>query len=290
VVNKLNQRKIDYKRFNCEDILRYDCTVKFDKDLSSRVLGENNYKSVWFRRTKRPEIPNLKKEERTYVLAETESLLKNIFLSITPSKWLSYPMFVYEAENKILQLKTARELGFKIPKTLITNSKEELKKFFKLCRGNVIIKPLSEGKVLYENEAKFIFTNKINEKIIDNIDNYDLTPCIYQENILKDHELRVTVVDKDAFSAAVYSQEDSMTANDWRKKNIQFHKTEIPSYLKNMCVSLIRKLNIKFGAIDLIKTPSGEYIFLEVNPNGQWAWIEAQTGLEISEAIIDYLI
>jgi glutathione synthase/RimK-type ligase-like ATP-grasp enzyme len=48
-------------------------------------------------------------------------------------------------------------------------------------------------------------------------------------------------------------------------------------------------LEFKFGAIDLIKHPNGEYYFWENNPNGQWAWIEMDTGMLISQAIIKFL-
>lgn len=57
-----------------------------------------------------------------------------------------------------------------------------------------------------------------------------------------------------------------------------------------MCLALTRKLNLQFGAIDFVETPTGEFIFLEINPNGQWAWIEEQTGMPISETIAKQLI
>ena len=54
-------------------------------------------------------------------------------------------------------------------------------------------------------------------------------------------------------------------------------------------VALVDELNLRFGAIDLIRDVNGEYWFLECNPNGQWAWIENRTGLPISAAIVDEL-
>lgn len=290
VIDKLNKRNISYRRFNCEDVLEYDCSIRFGNTFDYSILGNNNYDSVWFRRTKLPDTINLQKEEQVYVLSEIDSLFKNIFSSINTSKWLSHPRFVYEAENKILQLKVAQKIGFKIPKTIITNSKNELKHFISECNNDVIIKPISQAKIQYNEGAKFIFTNKLEEQVLANIDSYDLTPCIYQQNIKKDYELRVTVVNGAVFSAVVFSQKDKETINDWRKKNLKFYPIEIPKKLQEMCNSLLDQLNLKFGAIDLIKTPEDEYIFLEINPNGQWAWIEAQTGLKISEAIMEYLL
>ena len=57
-----------------------------------------------------------------------------------------------------------------------------------------------------------------------------------------------------------------------------------------MCVALLRALNLAFGAIDMILTPAGEYVFLEINPNGQWAWIQQCTGAEMSGCLIDLLL
>lgn len=289
VINKLNKQKIKYKRFNCEDILKNDYYLKFYNTSSYSILGETKYKSVWFRRTKLPEISNLRKEEKIYILNETDYLIKNMISSLPIKKWLSHPNHVYRAENKLLQLQEALKIGFKIPATLITNSHKELKNFIKTYNYDIIIKPLSYSKINYCEGSKFFFTSKVSPNIIDNIDSYDLTPCIYQQNVAKEYEIRVTVVDNEIFAAAVDSQKDEDTKNDWRRKNLQFYKIDLPNTIKIKCIGLVKKLNLKFGAIDLIKTPKGKYIFLEINPNGQWAWIEAQTGLQISDAIIKYL-
>jgi len=289
VINKLNKQKIKYKRFNCEDILKNDYCLKFYNTSSYSILGEAKYKSVWFRRTKLPEISNLRKEEKIYILKETDYLIKNMISSLQVKKWLSHPNYVYRAENKLLQLQEALKIGFKIPATLITNSHKELKNFIKTYNYDIIIKPLSYSKIDYCEGSKFFFTSKVSSNIINDIDSYDLTPCIYQQNIAKEYEIRVTVVNNEIFVAAVDSQKDEDTKNDWRRKNLQFYKIDLPNTIKIKCIGLVKKLNLKFGAIDLIKTPKGEYIFLEINPNGQWAWIEAQTGLQISDAIIKYL-
>lgn len=290
VINKLNEQKIKYKRFNCEDILKKDCSLNFNNTYSYSILGETKYKSIWFRRTKLPKISNLRNEEKFYILNETDYLIKNMISSLPVKKWLSHPNYVYKAENKLLQLQEALKIGFKIPATLITNSHKELKNFIKTYNNNIIIKPLSYSKIDYCEGSKFLFTNKVPSNIISDIDSYDLTPCIYQQNIAKEYEIRVTVVNNKIFAAAVNSQKDKDTKNDWRKKNLKFYRIDLPEAIKFKCISLVKKLNLKFGAIDLIKNPKGEYIFLEINPNGQWAWIETQTGLQISDAIIKYLI
>ncbi|MFT3845303.1 MAG: hypothetical protein QM725_09635 [Lacibacter sp.] len=288
VINKLNQRNIAYKRLNCEDILSEPFTVKFDQTHQYSILEENNFTSVWFRRTKLPELTDVTEEDGLYILNEIDSFLKNIF-STLPTKWLSKPSSVYQAENKLLQLKIAQEIGFLIPKTIVTNSKSELKKFYEENNKDIIVKPLSQTRIQQKENLSFIFTNKVPDKLINEIDDYVLTPCIFQENVLKSYEIRVTIVGNKLFAASVNSQSDEETKIDWRRKKLKFNEIKLPSDLESLCFRLLNKLNLEFGAIDLIKTAEGQYIFLEINPNGQWAWIEMQTGQNISNAIIDFL-
>jgi glutathione synthase/RimK-type ligase-like ATP-grasp enzyme len=288
VINKLNQRNIAYKRLNCEDILSEPFTFKFNETHHYSFLGETHFTSVWFRRTKLPELSDVSQEEGLYVLNEVDSFLKNIFTTLS-AKWLSKPNAVYHAENKFLQLKLAQDIGFFIPKTMVTNSKSELKKFYEENNKDIIIKPLSQTRIQQKETLSFIFTNKVPDNLINEIENYVLTPCIFQENISKNYEIRVTIVGKKIFASSVNSQNDEETKIDWRRKKLKFSETKLPSDLEALCFRLLNSLNLDFGAIDLIKTTEGKYIFLEINPNGQWAWIEMQTGQNISDAIIDFL-
>jgi hypothetical protein len=287
VVNKFNKLRIPYRRFNCEDIYNNRVSIKIDPLFSYSILENSEYDSIWFRRTKLPQVANLCIEEQLYLQYETESLFKNLFSTLT-SKWLSLPEAVYRAENKLFQLKIANEIGFKIPKTLVTNSKMELIDFYKNVK-NVILKPISQTRIQYKNKAEFIFTNTLTKEIIDKIEDFDLTPCIFQENIAKEYEIRVTVVNNDVFAACVDSQSHDETRVDWRRKKIQFTAIILPNEIGKKCQQMVQKLNLNFGAIDLIRTPSGDYVFLEINPNGQWAWIENQTNQNISGSIIKFL-
>lgn len=288
VVNKFNKKGIQYKRLNCEDLISTNYCFDFDNEKTFSYDGVRNFHSVWFRRTKFPEIDNLKQEEKHYILTEYDSLLKNIFVSIE-ARWLSEPKNVYNAENKTLQLKLAKKIGFNIPQTLVTNDKQKIKEFYLKNDSDIIIKPLAHTRISYSKEVAFIFTNPVSKELIDSIEQYDINPCIFQKNILKDYEIRVTVIDKKVFASSVFSQSNEETKNDWRKKKMDFNTVEIPKDISDKCVELLQELNIKFGAIDLIKTPNGEYVFLEINPNGQWAWIEMQTGQQMSDEIIKFL-
>jgi glutathione synthase/RimK-type ligase-like ATP-grasp enzyme len=205
------------------------------------------------------------------------------------AKWLSDPYAIEKSENKFLQLSIAQRTGLSIPKTLITTNKETLRNF--INRNNKsIIKPISQGRILYpENNEKLIFTNVLSTDLIDSLHEYELTPAIFQEFVEKDYEIRVTVVGTSIFAARINSQADEQSRIDWRRKRLTFEKYSLPKHIEEKCIKMMCELRINFAAFDFIRTPSGEYVFLELNPNGQWVWIEQDTKLKISDAIIKYL-
>lgn len=288
VIAKLNERSIPYFRFNCEDYLDYDILVGYGKSSGISINGFTQFSSVWYRRTKLPDIMAPNESERLYILGEIDTFMNNLFAMIE-SKWLSHPFFLEIAENKLFQLKLAKKIGFLIPETIVTTSADTLRKFLQQQNKN-IIKPLGSGKVEYlDNNAKLIFTNELPKNLSQEIETYVLTPAIYQGQIEKDYEIRVTVIGHDVFAAKIDSQKDEATRIDWRRSPKQFEAYTLPDDIKDKCVTMLKELNISFGAFDLIKGVDGEYYFLEINPNGQWVWIEKETGQQISDSLIRFL-
>jgi glutathione synthase/RimK-type ligase-like ATP-grasp enzyme len=287
VIEKLNKRGLSYFRFNCENMDEIPYLYSSSSGLTIDKI--DNIHSVWFRRTKLPDINLNNQAEKLYLLNEYDALLNNFYYLLDDRKWLSHPFYVYRAENKLYQHKIAKELGLKLPNTIVTNQSEEVKKFAQDNNHNIIIKPLNSGQIKEADGVSTIFTNRLNKKDISNIHNYAITPAIFQEYIEKDYELRITVVNDKVFSARVDSQQDEETKTDWRKKKLKFTKYQLPDEIANECIELTKRLNISFGAIDMIKSKKGEYVFLEINPNGQWAWLEMDAGLKISDEIITYL-
>jgi glutathione synthase/RimK-type ligase-like ATP-grasp enzyme len=227
---------------------------------------------------------------RKYCYDELDAFYNNLWLTLLPQKWMSHPQHVYRAENKLLQLNIAQQLGLRIPDTLVTGNPKAIRRFYSENNSNVIIKPISESRFLNEDSnQQLIFTNKLKESDLNVLEERVPLPSIFQENIEKEVELRITIVGTDCFSASINSQVDPETKIDWRKKKLKFESTEIPNGIAAKCVSLVKALKLSFGAIDMIKTPSGEYVFLEINPNGQWVWIEQDTGLPISDSLIKFL-
>lgn len=289
VIDKLNKRGIKYYRFNCEDIDKENYLFEKQNGFQFQVNNLNSFHSVWFRRTKLPDLKIKGEAEKLYLLGEYDALLSNLYSQLKAKRWLSHPNDVYQAENKIFQLRIAQEIGFSIPDTIITNQHSVLNEFIDKHNRNVIVKPLSQGRIKQVDGIKTIYTNRINEEIINNLASYSLTPSIYQEYIEKEYELRITVVGEKIFAAKVDSQKLDETKTDWRKQKIPFEPYLLSEAVSKKCIDLLRKLNLSFGAIDMIKSSKGDFVFLEINPNGQWAWLDMEAGLNISDEIINYL-
>lgn len=123
-----------------------------------------------------------------------------------------------------------------------------------------------------------------------------LVPAILQPQLEKDFDLRITVVGKQVFPVAILSQQHAETSIDWRTWDIsegidlRHEPFDLPTEISEQCLALNRRLGLNFSCIDMVLTKGGEFVFLEVNPNGQWAWIESLVGLPIRDAIIDHLI
>jgi glutathione synthase/RimK-type ligase-like ATP-grasp enzyme len=88
-------------------------------------------------------------------------------------------------------------------------------------------------------------------------------------------------------------KKSALSRIDWRKydiKNTPYYKHELPRNVKIKCLEINKTFGINYSCIDMALSPNGEYYFLELNPSGLWAWIEALTRLEISKEIANLLV
>ena len=300
IVKKLKERHIDFYRFNTEELLN-TCSLTIDYttneisivDLPSKHrIDLTNFTSIYFRR---PEIPlfnayDINKAEKQFLRNEFAYTLEGIYKLLRNAFWISPLYAIREAENKIYQLELAKSIGFRIPNTIITNSYDDFLRFYKINNRDCIIKPIKSGLIESKKKSKVIFTSVIKEKSRSRRE-FEISPNLFQEHIYKKGDIRVIIVGNKVFATLIHSQENPQTKIDWRRgENLLKHsKIEIPSAILTLCHRLISKLNLRFGAIDLILDINDNYYFLEINPNGQWAWIEKQTGYKISDEIVNLL-
>lgn len=222
--------------------------------------------------------------------------LRNDLCNALEVPWLPAPPAVIQrADNKHLQLSLATELGWEIPPTLITNDPDELLAFYRAHDGTLIDKMPSvafSGTQL-ATQRVIRYTQPVTARDIGYARRVRHSPMLFQRRIDKRFELRVTVVDDQVFAAEIHSQSTRRTQLDWRHYDwghTPHRPHALPEEERARCVALCRRLGLRFGAIDLIVTPDDRYVFLEINPNGQWQWIEDEAGLPISDAVCEALV
>ena len=145
-----------------------------------------------------------------------------------------------------------------------------------------------------QGQEKVVFTNPVKSEDINNLDGLNLCPMTFQEKISKALELRIIIVGKNVFTAAVDSQALQKAHYDWRREGMALLKAwknyDLPKDIEQKLLKLMTYFGLNYGAIDIILTPDGKYVFLEVNPVGEFFWLENCPGLPISQAIAELLV
>jgi glutathione synthase/RimK-type ligase-like ATP-grasp enzyme len=248
--------------------------------------------SIWFRKVRIPERdPEMPKGVYDFCVREARStLLGGLLAQDVPM--MSPPANVWAAEHKVLQLRIAQKVGFTVPRTVITNDPRTVADAFMAFDRQMIAKPARSGYVDYGDEHRAIYTSQILEEHLEDLESTKWSPVIYQPLIRKACDVRVTYVAGELFVAEIDSQTEHTSAIDWRRTTnpaLPHRSATLPRPLEKMVAQFMTTLGLVYGALDFIRTPSDEYIFLEVNPNGQWLWLEDRLGFPIAEKIAAWL-
>lgn len=297
VVQELQQRKMDFYRFNTEELSK---TVQIDLDIEKErylLIDKQDNKEynlldfthIYYRR---PELPSyndsdLTDGEKTFFQIEIYYTLEGVYRLLADKHWFNNVYSIRNAENKIYQLLLAKKVGLVIPETLISNRYDSVKRF--LEEGNHIVKPVHNARILDGENSKIVYTSEIKQEVVK--EEVEKNINYLQNKIEKRCDIRATFVGRKCFAVSIDSQELEETSVDWRKGEHVLHHTpiELPRDLQDKCIRLMERLELNYGAIDFILDKEGNYVFLEINPNGQWAWVEHLTGLPISKEIVNSL-
>lgn len=299
IVSRLKKRNISFYRLNTEELFKscfltldfgQDSFFIFDSALN-RKIDLREFSAVYFRRPKLPQvdIDVLSQEENLFLRKETYYVLEGVYKLLRGLYWVSPIHAIREAENKIYQLSLARRIGFIVPNSIITNIYEDAIDFYNKNDADCIIKPIKTGLVESSEKSMVLFTSKLKKK--PERGQVESIPVFLQNNVNKMCDVRVTMVGEKAFAVSIDSQSDEISSIDWRRADFPLKHTriELPDEIVEKSITLLRTLNLKFGALDFILDANGNFIFLEINPNGQWAWIEKEVGYEISNEIVNLL-
>lgn len=250
-------------------------------DDPEHAVVENDYDVVWWRRARKPYLPKdaVHPDDYKFVARENTLFYESFTHTLAPHAWwVNTKESANRANFKLLQLKLAQECGLHIPVTLCSNDPKEIRFFLLQHEGDgVVYKPLCPNYWFEDNCIKIAYTARIG--FLDLPDNQTLqyAPGIFQKEVKKKYELRVTCFGRHLVAAKLHSQVHADGLLDWRAiraGKLEVEPYQLPKALEDQIRTLMYRLGIVFGAFDFIVTPEGEYVFLEVNEQGQFLWLE----------------
>ena len=289
--------RLDTDRFPLEVQL----TAYFDNNKSYHSIDYGGYcisteqvKAVWLRRIWEPKLSSdLAPKFREACIRESQATLNGFWDSLQELHWVDKLERINAANDKLRQLRVATEVGFVIPQTLVTNKAEAAREFFHQVNGKMVSKLLTPLSRTMESTSFFLYTSVVKESDLENADSLCYCPMVFQEQIPKQWELRVVYVNGKVFVGALDASVYDTSKVDWRKPGVDvgvWQHYELPEQVLRRLQIFMNKLGLLFGALDFIVTPLGEYVFLEINPIGEWGMLEKDLDLPIASAIADTLL
>src|SRR4051812_35961653 len=250
--------------------------------------------AVWNRRPAPPAADARLREAHGRIAESASEAALGGAWSLMDCLWLpGSPQALERTELKMTQLAVAATLGLAIPRTVIANSPDEALEMYERTGGRMIAKPLTRGAVPGRNgEDRLAYRRVVRRRDLKALHTRRWSPVILQEYVPKQVELRVTVVGDEVFPTEIESQASARSRDDWRRYDLArtpYRRHALPADVAERLHAVVRTFGLCYGAIDLVLTPDGRYVFLEINGNGQWLWIEELTQMPIADAIASLL-
>lgn len=253
-------------------------------------------RSVWYRRPGDFVIPPYQRPQTTqFARSELSAALSGILRALD-CYWMNHPAAIAGASYKAEQLVRAARFGLPVPATCITSQPAHARAFFREHDGHVIIKVLADSDIYSPEEGGGfignIFTSSMSADALDKLDRVRDAPVLLQELVQKRFDIRVTIVQDTVFAAAIDSQGSVASRVDWRQSGLSLphHVIELPHTIRGQLVALTHSYGLTFACVDLVLCPDDKYAFLELNPIGEWGWLERMTDLRITDSIVAALL
>ncbi len=235
--------------------------------------------SIYYRKPRLPDLNAFHSGYRVMLAKDIISVINGMADGFKGTV-LTRPCVLRKTENKVFQLLYALQHKVTIPVSCISNSKVILAK---ISNPKRIIKAINMGKAVLDGQTELYHTNYFKELEQD----ISLMPLYIQEYVTKKYEARVIIINNQVYTVRI----DSRDKLDWRRDYIgnTYKLVEAPDGVVAFCKQLLKTFGLAFGAFDFIVRNDEQWVFLEVNPNGQWLWLERELNIPVSESIIRYL-
>lgn len=243
---------------------------------------------AWFRRL--PSLGAESDEPSGFVRDQWRSALLGL-LETSGWAWVNPPSAISRAELKMVQLEAAGRAGLITPDTLVTNDPDAARAFMR--KGRTVAKALAPRVMVEDSTAYAVFTKEVLVDQLESEESVRSCPLVLQRLVERAADVRVTVVGEAVFAATIEVSSRQPSEVDWRRveqSRLRYGAYDLAPGVASRCITLLEMLDLVYGAFDFLLTSTGELVFLEVNPSGQWGWIERAVGHPISRTIVETLL
>ena len=267
-------------------------TISFDAGewqgstrVDGRALDFAQVGAVWWRRPQAFALHAdvVTADDRGFALGETHAAVTGLW-TLLDAGWINDPDADERASRKVWQLEVARRNGLTIPRTLVTSDPDAARAFVSSLPGGAIYKAFSA------TERTWRETRLLDDTAAEKLEAVRFAPVIFQEYIAAEADLRVTAVGGTLFPAAIRVRKEYQYDFRMAMDDMDIAPIELPPQVHDGLLAMMAELGLEYGAFDLRLTPDGGCVFLEVNPAGQWLFVEHKTGQPIGLALAERLV
>lgn len=236
---------------------------------------------IWYRRL-RPQssLPSMGNVPASIVNNDCRSALLGSILARFCGVWVDYPFDVQRAEHKILQLELARTVGFRIPRTLVSQDVAAVRRFCEANSGGTIVKTL---RGVASNP---LMTLHVSKEMLRDEAAIRISPCCYQEYVTGSRHVRVN-----CFGTHLSTIEIESSNLDWRSTlDGDVKAVDLPVEIESTIRKFLAALGLSMGVFDFKIDSGGDLVFLELNPQGQFLFCQGLTGQDLASSFVDFIL
>jgi hypothetical protein len=295
--DRLRAESVHFVRFDTDGDLT-TVSVRYGSGRPAFTLQGTEYTPdkihhIWYRRP-RPLRPALEgsSSEIAHAAQEWSEAIEGVLSHVPAERWMNHPARNTSASHKIEQLTRAGSVGLRVPQTLVTQDPEEFRSFWTDCDGDVVVKPLASGYIERNGGGRdsVIYTERVTLAHLDNMESLRAAPTLFQRRVRKREDVRVCIVDDEVVPVSLRIEgHDGEQPLDIRRDDmagVRYEPVELPADVRRALLRLVRAYGLRFSAIDMAIDSDGNWVFFELNPNGQWAWLDQLGGTDIAGSFV----
>ncbi|MEU8038118.1 ATP-grasp ribosomal peptide maturase [Streptosporangium sp. NPDC049078] len=300
VISALNERRVHVARIDPADIgpeLMFSAHIGDHSPAwggrlrtPSRDIALEDVWAVYYRRPSPWRFEGLEKQTREFAVAEARHGLSGLLYNLPNCRYVNHPTNIGRADFKVAQLQAAARFGLKIPRSLVTNDVTQARKF---VSEPAIYKSFRGAPTAPEGNVAAIWTQRITPRDLD--DSLSMTAQLFQEEVHKIADARVTVIGRAVFASSIITPDGAL---DWRSGDwdeLVYEPIAVPESIRDRLYEYLDHFGLVFGCFDFAigaGDGSGQspdtWTFIECNPNGQWGWLPDSNAM--AEAFADVLL